>query len=558
MLQRLYVKNVALIKEADIEFDSGLNVLSGETGAGKSVILDSINFVLGSKADKTMIRYGERDAFVKAEFSVNKNSEAVKLLSDYDIESDGEIIISRKFGVDGKNSIKINGNTVTVSMLKSLTAHLVDVHGQSEHFFLLNENNQLKVIDNLLGNSAEVIKADISSLLSKKKEYKEKISAFGGSEAERERKLDLLNFQIKEIENADIRVGELDELTAYRNKILNVEKILYAVSSAKSILSDDGGVSDGLFSASREIGKISNISDEYDSVCQRIENLNSEISDLSETLSDIADSLTFDGQEARRVEERIELIKSLSKKYGPDEAHIIEFCKKAKEEYESVSDSADLIEKYEKFIDDCDENLFDLCCKLTEMRKRFAKAFCIAVENELKTLNIPNAVFNVKFNNYTRDSAKFQTNGSDEISFEFSANKGEPLKPLSKVISGGEMSRFMLAIKTQLKNINGISTYIFDEIDAGISGYTADSVAKKFQKIANTTQIIAVSHLPQICAASDTQFLIYKTEENEKTYSNIEKLGSEQKIGEIVRLMGNVRSESAIHHAEELIDHYKN
>ena len=278
---------------------------------------------------------------------------------------------------------------------------------------------------------------------------------------------------------------------------------------------------------------------------------------MSETLSDIADSLTFDGQEARRVEERIELIKSLSKKYGPDEAHIIEFCKKAKEEYESVSDSADLIEKYEKFIDECDESLFDLCCKLTEMRKRFAKAFCIAVENELKTLNIPNAVFNVKFNNYTRDSAKFQTNGSDEISFEFSANKGEPLKPLSKVISGGEMSRFMLAIKTQLKNINGISTYIFDEIDAGISGYTADSVAKKFQKIANTTQIIAVSHLPQICAASDTQFLIYKTEENGKTYSNIEKLDSEQKIGEIVRLMGNVRSESAIHHAEELIDHYK-
>lgn len=558
MLQRLYIKNVALIREADIEFDSGLNVLSGETGAGKSVILDSINFVLGSKADKTMIRHGENEAFVKAEFVVDTKSEAISLLSEYDIESEGEIVISRKFSLGGKNSIKINGNAVTLAMLKSITAHLVDVHGQSEHFLLLNESNQLKVIDNLLGNQAETIKSELAKILAEKREYKEKISALGGNEAERERKLDLLDFQIKEIENADIKVGELNELLSYRNKILNVEKILFAVNTAKSCLTDDGGVSDGLFTASREIGKISGISEEYEALTQRIENLNLDISDISETLTDIADSLSFDENEAQSVEDRISLIKSLSKKYGASEEEIIRFKDKAKEEYEAISNSAELIEKYNRNIEKCDNKLFELCLQLSALRKKYAKDFCISVENELKTLNIPNAVFNVKFNEFTRETAKLQSGGCDEICFEFSANKGEPLKPLNKVISGGEMSRFMLAVKAQLKNLNGISTYIFDEIDAGISGYTADTVAKKFKHMAKSTQIIAVSHLPQICAASDNQFLIYKTEEEGKTYSNIDKLNYEQKINEIVRLIGNVNSESARQHAEELINQYKN
>ena len=339
---------------------------------------------------------------------------------------------------------------------------------------------------------------------------------------------------------------------------MNVEKILYAVNTAKSCLSDDGGVGDGLFTASKELGKISHISEEYNTILQRIENLNSDVADIAETLTDIADSLTFDENEAQIIEDRISLIKSLSKKYGADEAEIIEFKEKAKAEYEAISNSAELIEKYNKSINDCDDELFGLSLKLSELRKKFAADFCKAVEDQLKTLNIPNAVFNVKFNEFTRETAKLQNNGCDEICFEFSANKGEPLKPLNKVISGGEMSRFMLAVKTQLKNLNGISTYIFDEIDAGISGYTADTVAKKFLQIAKSTQIIAVSHLPQICAASDNQYLIYKKEEDGKTYSYIDKLSPGQKIDEIVRLIGNVNSASARQHAEELINQYKN
>ncbi len=559
MLNRLYVKNIALIKEADIEFDSGLNVLSGETGSGKSIILDSINFVLGSKADKTMIRYGEREALVKAEFKVDEKSEAIALLKDYDIDSEGEIIISRRLGVDGKSNIKINGNTVTLSMLKSVTVHLVDVHGQSEHFFLLNENNQLKVIDNLLGNDAESIKTEIANRITEKRQLRNKISLLGGDDTERERKLDLLEYQIREIENADLKVGEFEELKARRNKIINVEKILNAINAVKEFINNDGGVSDLLYSASREFGKISGISEEYNSILNRLDAVNADVSDIAVSLTDIADNLSFDENEAQTVEDRISLIKSLIKKYGATEEEIISYKERIIAERDAISNSAELIEQYAEKIRICDDKIYELCLKLSVLRKRAAQLFSKAIENELKTLNIPDAVFNIKFNEFSRQSANLQNNnGCDEIYFEFSANKGEPVKPLSKVISGGEISRFMLAVKTQLKNLNGISTYIFDEIDAGISGYTADTVAKKFKNIAKTTQIIAVSHLPQICAASDTQFLIFKKEEDGNTFTYINKLNGSQKVDEIIRLIGNVNSQSARQHAEELINQYIN
>ena len=559
MLSRLYVKNIALISEADITFDNGLNVLSGETGSGKSVILDSINFVLGSKADRTMIRYGENEAIVKAEFDLPADCEAVKILSGYDIETDGTVIISRRLTTDGKSAIKINGNTVTAAMLKNVTAHLVDVHGQSEHFFLLSEDNQLKVLDGLLGGDAENIKNALKEQLTEKRNLKSKIAALGGDESERARKLDLLDFQIKEIEKAGIKKGEFDELTARRNIIFNLEKILASLNYAKNALASDGGCMDGLSASIREMNRISDIGEEYSQLTVRLENLYTEATDVSETLSDLADSLTFDEAEAQSVEERLSLIKALKKKYGADEEEILRFKENAQNEFDAISDSAAIIEKYTKNIADCDVKIYSLCVKLTELRKSAADKFCKNIENELKTLNIANAKFNVRFKEYDKASANLQSaNGSDEICFEFSANKGEPLKPLNKVISGGEMSRFMLAIKTQLKNLNGISTYIFDEIDAGISGFTAGTVAAKFRDISKATQILAVSHLPQVCAASDAQLLIYKVEEGGKTITKVKRLTESQKIDEIMRLTGSVNSDAARQHAEELIKQIRN
>ena len=554
MLQRLYIKNVALITEADITFDGKLNVLSGETGSGKSVILESINFVLGSKADKTMIRYGEQEATVRAEFCVSEESDALSVLKEYDIESDGEIIITRKFNLDGKGGIKINGNTVTASMLKSVTQRLVDVHGQSEHFFLLGEDNQLKVIDGIAGEKLNIIKQNISELLAQKRSLKAKIEELGGDESERERKLDMLDFQIKEIENADLKIGEYDELITRRNLIANTEKILTALGGAGSIIGDDGGCLDLLNSAKHQVGSISNLSEEYDKIFSRIESLATDASDISETISDLCGDLSFDEREVEEIEERISLIKSLRKKYGADEESILLYLEDAKNKYNTLSDSAAAVEKYNKLLSECDDKIFEYCLNLTKLRKESADKFCKEVVAELRTLNIPDAQFTVNFNEYDKNTANLNSsNGSDSICFMFSANKGEPLKPLSKVISGGEMSRFMLAIKTCLQDINGISTYIFDEIDAGISGFTAMTVAEKFLSIAKGTQIIAVSHLSQVCAASSSQYLIYKEQCGEKTYTRVKKLSSDEKIKEITRLTGSVESEAAIEHAKELV-----
>lgn len=559
MLQRLHVKNIALVSEADITFDKKLNILSGETGSGKSIILDSINFVLGSKADKTMIRYGEQELSVRAEFIVDGNSRAVQILNDYDIESDGNIIISRKFNLDGRGGIKINGSAVTASMLKAVTQHLVDVHGQSEHFFLLSEDNQLKVIDGLIGEDCLKVKEKLSEFIGLKRSLKSKISALGGNAEERERQLDVLNYQINEIESANISDGEFDELRAKQNLIANSEKILTSLGAVRSALSDEQGCLDSATSAKHFLGGISSLSPEYAELYERIESLALEIEDVSETVTDLADGVSFDEREAQEIDERISLIKNLKKKYGATERDILDFLENARQKAETLSDSATLIEKYSKEIDKCDKEIYSLCLKLTQLRKKTGENFCKHVVDELKTLNVPNAVFSVQFEDYDEKSADLNCpDGSDKVCFMFSANKGEPLKPLSKVISGGEMSRFMLAVKTLLKDVNGISTYIFDEIDAGISGYTAKSVARKFMDISENTQIIAVSHLPQICAASDAQFLIYKEESKGKTLTNIRRLDEESKINEIIRLTGSVVTDAARQHAIELINEIKN
>lgn len=558
MLERLVIKNIALIDSADIAFGAGLNILSGETGSGKSVILDSLNFVLGSKADKNMIRYGETEAYVRGEFTVAPQSAAVKALEELDIESDGEIIITRKYSADGKGNIKINGNTVTAGMLKTVSQHLVDVYGQSEHFALLSEANQLSVIDELCGERAADIKNALSILISEKRECLRRLKQLGGDSAERARRLDLLSYQIKEIDAAELRDGEEEELIAKRRIIENTEKIASAVSGSLGAINGDGGVSDGISAARRLMANVSEYGDDYSSVSDRLDAVLAELQDIADMLSDMADGLEFDEADARRVEDRLDLIRNLKKKYGATVEEILAFRAKAGEEYDLLSDSEAVAEKLTKRLEELDESIFGECVKLTELRKNSAESFCRDVESELKSLNISGARFEVSFDEYEKSSANLTSvNGSDKVKFMFSANKGEPLKPLNKVISGGELSRFMLAMKACLKDLNGISTYIFDEIDAGISGITARSVAEKFTDIAKNTQIIAVSHLPQICAAGDKNFLISKAEQNGGTVTSVREIVGDAKIAEIIRLTGGGETEAARQHAAELIAQYK-
>lgn len=559
MLSRLTIKNVALIEYADIEFGEGLNVLSGETGAGKSVILDSVNFVLGAKADRTMIRYGESECMVKAEFSVPESAKALHALRELDIESDGEIIISRKFSDAGKNTIKINGNTVTVSMLRQVTDSLVDVHGQSEHFFLLKESNQLKTLDNVVGSELIPKKEALSLLLKEKRQIEEQIAMLGGDEQERGRRLDVLRFQIDEIEAVDLKEGEEEELIAKRNKINNLEKIITAVREAITALSEEGGVTDCLRAASRSISSVSRLDEAYASVLEKLESIAMDAEDVSAILSDLGDELYFDENEAQETENRLDSIRALKRKYGTSKEEIDAYHEKVCAEYELLSDCegkyALLTEQKEK----TEKKIYAVCREITDLRKREGAAFCKRVTEELKTLNIASAQFDIQFKEYTvSDVDRANSNGLDDVCFLFSANAGEPIKPLGKIISGGEMSRFMLAVKTQLSDVNEISTYIFDEIDAGISGKTAKVVGEKLARIAKGTQIIAVSHLAQIAVMSDDEFLIEKTEVSGKTLTEVKALNEEQKKLEIVRLLGGGdRDEFAAKHAEELLKQAK-
>ena len=559
MLSKLSIKNVALIERADIEFSAGLNVLSGETGAGKSVILDALNFVLGAKADKTMIRHGETECMVKAEFFVSETGKAVQTLREMDVETDGEIIISRKLTDTGKNTVKINGNTVTATMLRKVTDFLVDVHGQSEHFYLLKESNQLKMLDGVIGAPVQEKKGLLRNLLEERKEIDERIRMLGGDEEERNRRLDLLRYQIDEIERADLKDGEEDELISRRNKINNLEKIIDAMKDACAALNGEGGALDGLMVAKRAVSAISRIDESYALILERLENVASEADDVAETLSDMGDELYFDENEAEEVEQRIDLIRSIQKKYGANKAEIDGYLEKIKAEYDLLSDCAGQYEKLTQKREKCNEKIYQLCLEISKLRQTEGKAFCERVVNELQTLNIPHAQVTIDFSPFDNaDVERVTNNGLDEISFAFSANKGEPLKPLGKIISGGEMSRFMLAIKTQLSAINEICTYVFDEIDAGISGKTAKVVGEKLAKIAKKTQILAVSHLAQIASMSDCSFLIEKRETTEKTLTFVSALDEVGKEREIVRLLGGELSdEFATKHAQELLKQAK-
>lgn len=564
MLERLLIKNIALIDRAELEFSGGLNVLSGETGAGKSVILDSIDFVLGAKADRSMIRYGQTECSVRAEFRVEESGAVTETLAEMDIDcDDGLLIISRTYTLDGKGSVKLNGCLVTAQMLRKVTSLLVDVHGQSEHFYLLKESNQLKLLDKIAGNGVATCKEAVAQLVSERNCILKDLSALGGDEGERSRRLDVLRFQIEEIRSAALEEGEEEELLSLREKIAHAEKILAGLNTAEQCLSADGSGLDAVRSAFRTLSALSKYDSAYGELADRLESITEDLSDVADTVEQLGEEADFDEREAERVENRLDEIKALKKKYGGSVGEITAFYERAQAEYDLLSDSGERFDKLTQLLAETDQTLYSACVKLTEARKKAAESFTKRVVSELKSLNISSAKFEVQFDGYSLEEvSRANANGLDNIRFLFSANAGEPLKELGKIISGGEMSRFMLAVKAQLSAVNEIGTYLFDEIDAGIGGATARMVAEKFSKISKHTQIIAVSHLARIAAAADRQFLIEKTQTENKTTTTISALTEQLRVKEIARLIGgDTESELAVNHAKELLKEgeiYKN
>lgn len=530
MLQSLTIKNVALITKLNIEFGKGLNVLLGETGAGKSIIFDALNFVLGAKADKTLIRSGESEMRVDALFSELSSSTLLNL-KEIGID-DEEVCISRSLSQEGKSTIRVNGSPFTQTMLKDLGRLLLDSYSQHESVELLKSKNHLLMLDRFGGNEINKLKEEVVVKYKEHKEILEKINKLGGNDFERERKKSILEYQIKEIEDAKLKVGEEEELSNQLKLFSNTEKIFESVTTCEELLSD-GNLSciKALQQASSALSSLSfdNITD-----CKfRLDSARYEIEDICATLSSIKDSANFDEREFERIDRRHDLIKDIIKKYGGSIDKTLDFLSKAKQELNELEDSQDLLIKYNKEEQLCFKELKTLCNQLSSKRKDFAIKLENKIIDQLKELGMKSSQFEVKFEQFDQPTI----NGIDNVEFVFSANKGQDVKSLSKTASGGELSRFMLAIKNIFAEIEGVETLVFDEIDTGISGETGRIVGIKLNNIASYGQILCITHLLQVASFGDEFFYVYKEDIDNVTQTGIKNLQSEEIVDSLAKLV---------------------
>ncbi|HEY8423433.1 MAG TPA: DNA repair protein RecN [Clostridia bacterium] len=554
MLLTLRIKNIAIIKELELSFDSGLIVLSGETGAGKSIIVDSLNFLLGSKTDKTLLKSGEKEALVQGVFCVNPDiQEQLKSLGIP--AEDDTVIISRTLNSEGRSECRVNGALVTLSMLRTITESMVDIHGQHEHQSLLRPKTHLKLLDAYI-KDLEELKNEVSALYNQYKKLTYELSSFGISDAERERMLDLLKFQIDEITQANLKEGEERQLLDERAKIINFERIMRGLSQSYEFLGGSNGAANLVSEAVSALGSITAYDPAYQSLYDRLQSVQYELEDIVATLQDSAENLNYDEKTADKIENRLELIKNLKKKYGSTFEEIQEFLKNAQKEYNRLSTSAETIEKLKSEIQIAGEELYQKAALLSQKRRQGAEQFCKDVNNELKDLGMAGSKFEIQFDEIPSKDAFYDfitSEGFDKAEFYFSANAGEPPKPLAKIASGGEMSRIMLALKMILSKHDQIDTMIFDEIDAGISGKIGQAVANKLACVSRMRQVITITHLAAICAMADHNYLIYKQEEDGKTYTKVERLDYDKTIKEIARLAGGHETSSlSLEHAKEL------
>lgn len=554
MIKNLHIENIALISKLDVSFDGGLVVLSGETGAGKSIIIDSLSFVLGERADKTLIKYGEERAFVEVFFEVGEMSRAYAAMEELGFEPDTSIAIARTLTNSGKNECRINGRVCSTSVLRQLTATLVDIFGQSQHLGLLKVDNHIKVLDEYDTDTA--LKEGMKKLYAEYRETGKKLSAYGGSDAERERLIDILRFQINEITAAELSEKEETELNEMRARYLNVEKIASSVTNAlNSIMS--GGTAAGVAEAKAALSALSGQDRELGGLHERLSSMQIELDDITASLENILGETDYNPAEIDKMEERLEKYKTLKKKYGGSVGEIFAFLKKSKEQYENLASASEIIAKLTAEQSRLAGELYINAQKLSEVRMSAAKKFEAEIETQLGDLGMKGTTFRVDFGqkpDLREFSKSVSPEGFDKIEFLLSPNKGEPLKPLAKIISGGEMSRFMLAIKNITAKIEKIPTMVFDEIDIGISGNMAMMVAVKLANVSKDYQCIVITHLPQICAMADANMLITKGVVGERTESKLTVLDQNGKIDEVARLIGGKNiGEYGRLHAKEMI-----
>lgn len=551
MLTNLKINDVAIIEEAVIEYDKGLNVMTGETGSGKSIVIDSINAVLGQRTSKELIRDGAGEAKVTAVFE-NINENVRNILNGYGIDcSDGSIFIQRIIR-ESRNICKINGEAVTVSVLKAIGDHLINIHGQNDNQTLLNSDNHLKYIDRLADNGdiLDRYKEKYSRLKSINKQLKQ----LKAIESEKEIKLESLKFQIDEIEAAELKIGERDELTVQRNKYKNLEKLRMSFAVSNAMLNGDGQESIGIISELNTLIEALTALSEYIKEAEEYKASTNEslinLQDCSEFILSQLESVGGGETDINAIEERLDLIHRLSRKYGENEEEILAYLKKIKAEFDDISLNSEKIEKLTEEYDAVLEELISAGNELTNSRIKAGESFSARIKAELSFLDMPNVDFKVRV-----DQRAATATGLDDVEFLISANLGQEPKPIAKIASGGELSRIMLAIKCVLTDLDSVDTLIFDEIDAGVSGRAAEKIGFKLKEVSKYSQVICVTHLAQIACFADNHLYIEKSTSDGRTKTQVRALGQEEKTHEIARIMGGtVITCATLESARELIN----
>lgn len=561
MLLELSIKDFALIDNVTLEFGNGLNILTGETGAGKSIIIDSVNFVIGERASKDIIRTGVDKAEVCAVFELPQNPKLLKLLEENGLECDEDVIIfARELNSNGRNICRINGHAVTTSLLKSVSSYLIDIHGQHEHQSLLNEDYHLDILDTFGGSELNSLKNEVFDIYIKAHDIKSRLKSLMGDEQEKEKKLNLIEYQINEIDSAKLRADEEEELLKQRNILNNSEKLYTILSECYSLLYENSEhnnpVFDSLGNVISEMRSISGIDEKINGMLKQTEDVYYTLEGVITDIREYRDKIDFSPKLVDEVESRLDLINRLKRKYGGTIKDILSYRDSIYNEMQSIQNSEETIDKLKKELDQKMEVLDKKSNELSKLRKSTALSLSSKIVSELKFLGMGKSVFEVNFDTEEKDGQLlYSEKGIDKVKFMMSANPGEPLKPLSKIASGGEISRIMLAIKTVLAHTDKIPSLIFDEIDTGISGKAAQAVAEKLNQISLSHQVICVTHLPQIAVMADKHFYIEKVSSSRTTRTTVKELSSDTQAEEIARMLGGAKiTELTLKHASEMID----
>ena len=549
MLQNLHVKNLALINESEVEFSNGMNILSGETGAGKSIIIGSINLALGEKVQKEMLRDNGESAFVELIFLV-EDEKTKKALEELEVElEDDQVILSRKITA-GRAVGRVNGEAVSVSRMKEIAAVLIDIHGQHEHQSLLSKKKHLDILDEYAKEELAEKKEKMTLLYHQYKKEKEECANSNVDVEERNRELSFLEYEVKEIEDAHLTLGEDETLETDFRKFSNGKKIMEAIQESYSLTGEGmESASELLSRALRELSMVSDYDEKIAAMEQELIEIDNLLSDFNHEISGYMSDTEFDDETFYEVEKRLDLINHLKSKYGADIPAILQSLQEKQDRIQVLSDYEQYLEKLKNQMEKTKKELTKLCEEVSEIRKKHAVVLCEAITEALKDLNFLDVQFTMNFEVLN----DFSANGIDDAEFMISTNPGEPVKPLGKIASGGELSRIMLAIKTVMAENDHIGTLIFDEIDSGISGRTAQMVSEKMNLLGKSHQIICITHLPQIAAMADSHYLIEKSVENQNTYSRIHRLEEEDSVKELARMLGGVEiTDTVLESAREM------